>query len=45
VCIFGALWIAFAPIVFLMAAAAKVESDRTYLIHLVAYTVESLQTS
>ena len=36
--IFGVLWIAFAPIVFLMAAVAKVESDLTYMIHLVAFT-------
>ena len=38
ICIFGVLWIAFAPIVFLMAAIAKVESDLTYMIHLVAFT-------
>jgi hypothetical protein len=36
--IFGVLWIAIAPFVFLMAAIAKVESDLTYLIHLVAFT-------
>jgi hypothetical protein len=35
---FGVLWIAFAPIVFLMAAIAKVESDLTYMIHLVGFT-------
>jgi hypothetical protein len=35
--IFGVLWIAFAPIVFLMAAIAKVESDLTYMIHLIAF--------
>ena len=32
------MWIAFAPFVFLMAAIAKVESDLTYMIHLVAFT-------
>jgi hypothetical protein len=40
--IFGVLWIAFAPIVFLMAAIAKVESDLTYTIHLVAFTAVAL---
>jgi hypothetical protein len=38
ICIFGVLWIAFAPIIFFMAAIAKVESDLTYTIHLVAFT-------
>jgi len=36
--IFGVLWIAFAPFVFLMAAIAKVESNLTYMSHLVAFT-------